>query len=516
MCRVIAVPTLVVLLGSLASSSSDASRTVHSAPLRGKDYIHAAVVRGDADVVATFIFSGVDPDLRDEDGLTPLQLAAYSGHVGVARVLLKAGADVNAPRKSGDTALHIAAERGHRELLEALIAAGADVNAISTLDHWAPTPLALAVGNRRADCVQALLEAGADLDAAEGGGARLLFSAGAWRSPEIAQMLVDHGAEHTLHSAAGIGDTVALRRLLDAGADPDALDEYNRMAPLHWAAQTGQAESIALLVAAGADTEARSGGTDVTPLHEAVFRNHPDAARVLLEGGADANSRMGGGWRLVGSGSHLYSYYRPLHIAAYQGRPEMVRLLLEHGADPNGRAVLPEPVPAWIRDPRDPTRGPSGPGMGRLELLWPPGLTPLHVAARMAGSDYGRQFHRRFGWTWAELMEMLIEAGAEVDARDGFGRTPLHSAGPEEAPVLLAGGADVNVTDLRGATPLHRAAAVGDLALVELLLNAGAAPDMQDAQGRTPLAVAEANERWRVISALRDWAARQGAVPDEG
>jgi ankyrin repeat protein len=109
----------------------------------------------------------------------------------------------------------------------------------------------------------------------------------------------------------------------------------------------------------------------------------------------------------------------PLGLAAFFKRPAIARILLENGADPRMASK-------------------------------PAGFTPLHSAvADDAGSEV------------KDLVQMLIDAGADPNARSASGGTPLHTAGfTGNVPVtemLLAAGADPEATDAKGLTPLDHA-----------------------------------------------------------
>jgi len=107
------------------------------------------------------------------------------------------------------------------------------------------------------------------------------------------------------------------------------------------------------------------------------------------------------------------------------------------------------------------------------------GMTPLHTAARAGRND---------------VVEVLIARGADVNARSDRGQTPLFYAvvgeGKQMAEHLIAHGADVNAQDNYGMTPLHCAAAAGHREAVQVLLAAGANVDIKDNEGRTPLDLA--------------------------
>ena len=184
--------------------------------------------------------------------------AAAGGDLGTVEALIAAGADSNA-RTDGYPALQLAVREGTVEIVEALLAAGADVNAFG---EWVPgccqdrdTALHQAVRywdvcvdrdfgycSERAEVIQVLLAAGADVDARqEFGGWTPLHAAtneGAWNEvSEMLLMLLDAGADPnartvdgrtSLHLAVENISSAAIAVLLDAGADPKARDQDGR------------------------------------------------------------------------------------------------------------------------------------------------------------------------------------------------------------------------------------------------------------------------------------------------
>ena len=162
--------------------------------------------------------------------------------------------------------------------------------------------------------------------------------------------------------------------------------------------------------------------------------------------------------------------------AAYAGTVEMMATLIDAGADVNAANDRRATALHW---------GITDPAKVRLLLLkganvnakTVDGRTPLHLAATLpAGTP---------------IVEMLIEAGADLHARSIVGATPLLAsvaASLETTRLLLAKGADPNARNGLGATPLMNAALFGGAATVSLLLDAGADATIRTKRGETALA----------------------------
>ena len=103
-------------------------------------------------------------------------------------------------------------------------------------------------------------------------------------------------------------------------------------------------------------------------------------------------------------------------------------------------------------------------------------MTALHEAALQGSS---------------KVCGLLVRKGAEVNIKDGEGKTPLHYAKDRQtAEVLIDAGGDINITDNRGRTPLHT---VENVEAVTLLIDRGAEINATSNYGHTPLHIAAKN-----------------------
>ena len=179
------------------------------------------------------------------------------------------------------------------DCIRALLAAGADANAD---DGCGATALHLAVERNAPDIVQLLIESGARLNPLNEHGWTPLYCAAEEGWEDCARLLLAAGADayageapfSVLHKAASLRTSDLLRMLLSLGLDLEAQDESGQT-PLFYAAQYGCCENLCLLLAAGADANARNhrGTTPLMSLYE-DYPAHEAAAkhRLLLAAGA--------------------------------------------------------------------------------------------------------------------------------------------------------------------------------------------------------------------------------------
>jgi ankyrin repeat protein len=420
------------------------------------------------------------------------------------RALLERGVDVNARHPDGASALHWAVHWQDTELTRLLIQARADVNVVN---EYGVTPLSLAAANGDAASALALLEARANPNSTLPTGETPLMTAARTGSVATLNALITHGAEvnarerqqqqTALMWAVAAGHPAAVRLLLERGAEVRARTVRGDT-PLTFAARDGDLESARLLLEAGADmNEAAADG--LVPLIVATVRGHTTLARFFLDHGANPN-HQGPGYTALhwAAGVWETELTGPRGIAtdrdkewraldgAVEGKLDLVKALLAHGADPNPAMTKPPPRVGFT--------------VGSLNLV---GATPFVVAA--SSGD-------------AALMRVLVEAGANPGLTTKEGTTALMAAAGvsrravessvteksaiEAALVALEHGNDINASNDAGDTALHGAAAMRWNALVKLLAEKGAALDVRNKRGRTPLANASGSDTEQLLRTL--------------
>ena len=439
--------------------------------------LQVAAFEGHEPIVKLLLSNKADVD--EEDGLhgCALVAAASKGHESIARLLLERGADVNARRYlRGNTALQEAVRRGDIRMSRLLLDRGADVNrsnikarsehALKTavirddrdivallVPHASPRSLdegiRVAASRGDWDMCQLLLSHGADWSHA-------LYYAAREGLEEIVKQLFDKGAEvnykevgyspiNPLIAAAGPGHESVLRQLVESGADGSTAGYFNNA--LQAAAAGGYESIVQLLLAKNVDVNAD--GRLSTALHRAARSGHLSSVKLLLDNGAK-----------VGAG-------KALCYAARAGHTSVVQELSDRGVDVNSYGDSQHPSAIQGAAQAD--------NLPLVQYLVRRGATVNTANGRRSAL----QESAGFGNT--AVVQLLLDAGAHIECRDGDDRSALHYAARtgrfETVKCLLERGAEVNHHNriIEGTeSALHAAARKGDVAIARLLLEAGA------------------------------------------
>lgn len=180
----------------------------------------------------------------------------------------------------------------------------------------------------------------------------------------------------------------------------------------------------------------------------------------------------------------LFACGNSLHDAVFDNDVAKVRRLLADGADAN--VVDDDYTPlhrAALHDHREIAA-----------------LLIQHGADVNAKDERGRtSLHVAADWGNGDFVSLLLRQGSNVNAKTNSGGTPLHDAGAPIARILIANGANVNAKTDTGWTPLHEAADDDNRVLASILINHGANVNAKDEYGKIPFDVAESKEMQRLF-----------------
>ena len=228
---------------------------------------HDAAENDHFEVVRLLLKQGMDIDIVDNNGVTPLYFASLKGYLKVVRFLVRKGAEMDKTKNNGCSSLYAAAGKGYLPIVQYLVEHGADKDKADENDI---TPLHAAVQNGHLEVLRFLVEQGADKDKFDDYGYSPLFTAAHNGHLAMVHILVEHGANKDkadengispLCAAAANGHLDVVRYLVEQGADKDKADN-NDWTPLYFATSMGHAKVVSYLISSGASlTERNSYGT---------------------------------------------------------------------------------------------------------------------------------------------------------------------------------------------------------------------------------------------------------------
>ena len=408
-------------------------------------------------LIGVILFSGCASS-KPESKLTPQQLI-LENRIAEAKQEFVMPTDINAEDNEGNTVLHIAARIDDEELVTYFIFKGADPD---LKNRDGDTPLHVAIKNNSKKAAKALSAVSSTLFSRDAEGVTAL-DRGLYTDDEYYDIFIttkagelrDIEGQTIVHYFVRTKNLKGIRQCMIKGIPISVVDD-NGKTPLDVAFENLDDEEFveiaAELIMGGADEVA----TDFsyfqeamlarnvnsrfddgqTPLHLAAIYGHNAIAKYLLENNADTSVQDSSG-------------ATPLHEAVRYGNVEIAKALLNSGANVNARDNL---------------------GKTPVMLILPKEKT-------------------------AELYKLLISFRADLTQKDMFGDTVLHTAsmlnvGANTFGILIDGGADVDARNKEGVTPLAIAVQKNDLETVKLLTASGADIHTQDTNGNSPLSIA--------------------------
>ncbi|KAJ8683604.1 hypothetical protein QAD02_019396 [Eretmocerus hayati] len=487
-----------------------------------------AFERGNEVMVRTFLDTDVDFASKFLKPVSLIHRVCEHGWLDVLKILLNRGIDPHVVTSQKKSLLHVAAEQKNVEMTKILLAHGVNVNAKQMPNN--STPLHVAAQNDCIEVVRELLLGGATVDIKIYPMGTALHIAFENNNLELANFLMDHGAnllltkygKNPLEQAIDYGWTEVARRLLNAGADPctSGVEGYSL---LHVAVRRSYVDVVRLLLEHGADPNEHGNRLKESALQLAARSRCREAAELLLDSGAEIDY----GYESGNSALHISieKSNEPLALmllmrgakllredlgivrnhllsAVSLGWCDVTRLLLDSGVPVDGSSSLVDnktPLQKAIE-----TRN-----IKMAEMLILRGADVQKKVNGVGMLNLAASTH------CPDMVRLLLEHGIDINQRCDEKDTnalfnALTSRDDETAMLLLERGIDCSVCDCKlRRTALHYAAEFGCLKMIrEFCQRRGINPNVRDIEGVSPLMLAVQTGGLQTVELLIEHGAR--------
>jgi uncharacterized protein len=455
----------------------------------GATPMYLAALHGSAPMIEKLLKAGADVNQLGPEGETPLMLVARTGNLDALRVLLDHHADVNAKDKlRGTTALMWATDQMHPEAVKLLLEHGAAVGAQTEIDtRNSRNNLANTVKQRLHSSFGVFGKRGPGND----GTPPLSERAAAPKppaGPSVAQPNASGGKPNGPAGKPNAEDEAIAFFRLPAKKDGGGLTA------LVYAARENCIECAKELVAAGADVNQRT-FYGWTPLLVATQNRHYQLAAFLLEHGANPNTPNKGGWSplyLATDNRNIEGGDYPVR-APDMDHLDFIKLLIAKGANVNQRVCGAESTAEECKGDSTETRTNF-----TMQWLFEDGATPFLRAAQSGDVELMKLLLAHGAdpkiATAHDVTPLAVASGIGWVEGVTFEWSPEQTT--EAVKMCLDLGIDPNVADDEGRTALHGAAHKGRLEVIQMLVDHGAKLDAHDGGSRDSVNGALLGKTW--------------------
>ena len=482
----------------------DRGANIQANDICGRTPLHVAAEKGIAETVNYLLDLGADINAKDKDGLSALYFALKGGHVTTAKYLIDKGSESllsSDPNLLGfyeADLLQCSAREGLTATVEFLLSGGVSADVIHSKSASLLTPLEEAACAGHCDVVRLLLDKGADINGNVPSRDERLrkrqLESNSWEDRHY------WGNICPLYAALHAGQGKVVTLLIEGGANVSHLNSGTFKALSDLAAKYGLFDVLKLLDKLDVIEDFRFKNGD-TILMSAVCRMDFGLVSHLLRNGVDVNTKNEDG----NSSLHLILQKHK------QTSMEMFKLLLSFGADINAlnnRFESPllcaidceeEKIISLLLELDCAVNTEAPLGESPLSLTVMKGQRKLAEALLLCGADVnqkcGRDEHTALhaavrSFNRNGIAQFLVQHGANVEAKDDLGETPLFKAAETDNELVeffLKCGSTANTKNKFGETPLIKALDVFKVSIVRTLLEHGASVNATDQHGILPL-----------------------------